>query len=177
MISHLNKVLLFLIFIAIFYAFTITGRGQELIPSIPIGPVPSIIFTAPIPPPDTILMGNVPIVAVPTNPVPALKPASLDLSPNPTGFQLMSSVTFGGFHNGTPVWKLANGVSLITADAAIHKLMAELEGKKIRLVIEPINQKSYMDLITALVLDTIGWKSPEEQKLYLEARTTFSHPS
>ena len=97
----------------IFYMFDITGRGQEITYSTP-------------------------FVAVPTTPIPILRPANLNIGV-PTGFQLITEVTFGGFHNGTPIWKLAKGVSLITSDLVIHKQMAELEGHKIKLIIQPIN--------------------------------------
>lgn len=56
------------------------------------------------------------------------------------GFHLRGPLTFGGFASGTPVWNVGKGISLVTADVALHKRLAELEGQAIRITVEPASK-------------------------------------
>ena len=52
------------------------------------------------------------------------------------GFTILSVVSHGGFHNGEPVWRLANGVGILTGDPVINQHMKDLEGKKVKITVQ-----------------------------------------
>ena len=118
MFSHLNKVLLFLAFLIILFAFSITGRGQG-IEAIPI--TPSIAFGA---------------TALPIR-IPAPKP--LPTEGYGTGFILSSTLKFDGFVDGYPMFSLGSGLLVVGKDPSILQRLKELEDKKITITIKPID--------------------------------------
>ena len=141
MISHLNKVLLFLAFLAIFFAFSITGRGQEIKYEVrgpahckvlkymaydpyciwvPIETIPSIAFGA------TSL------------PIGIDKPKPLPTDGYGTGFILTGPIEFVSFVGGYSTFNLGKGLGLIGIDPSILQKLKELEGKKVTITIKPV---------------------------------------
>ena len=116
MISHLNKTLLFLIFLAIFYTFSLTGRGQG-IEAIPV--IPSIAFGA------TSL------------PIRINKPKALPTDGYGNGFILTGPIEFVSFVGGYSTFNLGKGLGLIGIDPTILQKLKELEGKQVTITIKP----------------------------------------
>lgn len=147
MISHLNKVLLFSTFLAIFYAFSITGRGQEIKYEVR-GPGhckglkymqydPYCVW--------------VPIKAIPTIPSIAFggvwfepvlaKPRLIkSVGSYGNGFVILAPLEFGGFIAGDSIFQVGNGLVLIGKDPSILNDLRALEGQMIVITVKPVKK-------------------------------------
>lgn len=54
------------------------------------------------------------------------------------GFELRGPLTFSGYYSSYESWAVGNGVRIIGIDESIAKRLYELEGKRVRIVIEEI---------------------------------------
>ena len=118
MSTPLNRVILFIVAMALFLAFAVTGRGQE----VEIPAIPSIAFGG---------------VALPIE-LPDHKLRKLDVTSG-TGFQLTSTLEFQGFMNGIPLYRMGTGVMLLVADPVLLNRLRELEDQKVTLNLKPTN--------------------------------------
>lgn len=54
------------------------------------------------------------------------------------GFELVGKMEFHGYYNGTGSWGIGKAVTLVPKDTLIYKNLVELEGKKVRIIIEVV---------------------------------------
>jgi hypothetical protein len=55
-----------------------------------------------------------------------------------TGFQLTGPLTFGGFYGGNPTWVVGKVLDILVADPSLQNRMRELEGKRVRIILQPV---------------------------------------
>ena len=55
-----------------------------------------------------------------------------------TGFQLTGPLTFGGFYGGNPTWVVGKALDVLVADPILQNRLRELEGKKVRIILQPV---------------------------------------
>lgn len=119
MISNLNKVLIFLMFLSVLFAFTVTGRGD-------------VTYQVMGPPH---CKGLKPFTY---DPYCVWVEKGQEAVYTSVGFVLTGKLEFHGYYGGNGAWGIGKGLTIIPIDKVLYKHLADLEGKKVRIRVEEV---------------------------------------